>query len=631
VTDGLDEQVGSVLKAMAAVVGFRSYVLARLDTEKGGLVLSVAPQGPGPTTKFQKAVDVLGFDPTGAVFPMWAEDAAFVRCHREGRLLVTDSLAELIGTALPDDVVGPIDELVGPKLYATVPVVSSTGTVLAVVLLERVETRPLTADERDRLLLYADRVGQLLEADRLGGTVLDHAEASPLARWLSVHLLDRELQPLWSGGGGPPLDAVVTALGGKVQPGIREVTLADGAAVVVHVNAVDPSGRVAWMLLCEDLAGRDRDVRDLREQLRLQLARVQEAVISVDSEMRITSCNDAARDVLGYEPAELIGQSVTACLPGGEVTATHKRLGDDVIEVGHADRQLRLQRRDGTTFPAEISVLLQYDESEEPNGALATVRDLTEQRRQAAERHRLHRKLLRSERLAALGEMAARIAHEVRNPLAAIGATALAIEEDTDAEEPARERAAAIGSEVRRLDTILTDLLQFAKPRKPSRQPIDLGDLARQALAVVRADPKAEEIEFEVRSHEGEDLRAPVDPDGMRQVIINLLRNAAEASTPGQRVVCEVAERGARVHIDVVDSGTGVTEEAQARAFEPFYSTKSRGTGLGLPISRRIVEEHDGRLSLRSGDSDGTTVSIELPVRERRRGAPRRKEGSSAE
>jgi PAS domain S-box-containing protein len=619
--DPVEEQIQSVLQAMSGLLGFTSTVLARQDSTKGGLVLTVAPRGPGPGTQFRHAVDVLGFDPSGAVFPLWAEDAVFVRCYRQGRLLSTTSLAELIGSALPGGAVGPIDELVGPRLYVAVPVISSSWTILGVIMLDRADTTPLGPDERDRLLLYADRVGQLLEAARLGEPAVTLHDSSPLTRWLSVHLLHRSLAPVWSGGAGPDAGSVIDALGGRLQPGTREVTLPDGAAVLVHVNVVDPKGHVAWLVLCEDLAGRDRETRDLREQLRLHLARVQEAVVSVDAGLRITGCNDAARAVFGSDPAEMIGEPVSAFLPGGDLSDVHKGLVEDLIARGHVDGQVTLRRRDGTPFPANVSVLLQSDEHERPSGAIATVRDLSEQRRQAAERLRLRRRLLRSERLAALGEMAARIAHEVRNPLAAIGATAMAIEEDGEAEAGARGRAKAISAEVRRLDVILTDLLQFARPRPAVRQRLDIGDLVRRTVAVTQADPLAKEIDFAVCASSEAELVAPVDPDAMRQVMLNVLRNAVEACAPRGHITCTVSRGNGTLRIEVSDDGPGLPPEARRRVFEPFFSTKSRGTGLGLPISRRIVDEHKGRMRLRARRSGGTTVSIELPAMPRGRGA----------
>ncbi len=607
----VDEQVRSVLHAMRQLLGFSSTTMARLDTEKGGLVLSFDIGTRLPLLK--EAGALLGFDPTGAVFPLWAEDSLFVRSYKEGRLLYTTDLNELAGGALPPATLQPFASAVGSRLFVMVPVPGASGAILAVILLDRSKTEPPTADERDQLLLYSERVGQLLEADRLGAPALRSGQDSPVARWLSVHLLDRSLEPIWSGGAGPTARSVVSVLG-ELKPGQYEVTLANGAAVLVHIYMVDPTGEVSWLMLCEDLALRDREARELRQQLRLRLARVQEAVVSVDADLRVTGVNDATRGVLGFEPAEMIGQHVSVFLPGNKIGATHRRLASTLVSRGHVERQLKLQRRDGSGFPADISVLLLADEGEKPAGAIATVRDLSEQKRQAAERLRLRRKLLRSERLAALGEMAARIAHEVRNPLAAIGAAALAIEEDEAGGEMAREQASAIGAEVRRLDTILNDLLRFARPRPVKRRAVDVSKLVLDAVNVARADPLSEGVQFSIEAEEPCFVRA--DADGLRQVLMNLLRNAVEACGSSGRVTSSAKCSEGCAVVEVSDTGPGLSKNTRKRAFEPFYSTKSRGTGLGLPISRRIIEEHGGKLRLESRSEGGTMVSIELELSE---------------
>jgi len=265
-----------------------------------------------------------------------------------------------------------------------------------------------------------------------------------------------------------------------------------------------------------------------------------------------------------------------------------------------------------------VAVMLLGDEDDAPAGAIATVSDLSEQKRQAKERTRLQRKLLRSERLAALGEMAARIAHEVRNPLAAIGAAALSIEEDDAGDATTRAQARAIGDEVRRLDSILTELLRFARPAPAQHKLVDLRALVEEAASMMRADPSAKGVEVVVVEGEAGRCRVSADPNGLRQVMLNVLRNAVEACASSGRVVCAVSVKDGVARVEISDTGSGLTRTASRRAFEPFYSTKSRGTGLGLPISRQIVEEHGGELKLVTGRDGGTTVSVQLKVSDER-------------
>jgi signal transduction histidine kinase len=239
------------------------------------------------------------------------------------------------------------------------------------------------------------------------------------------------------------------------------------------------------------------------------------------------------------------------------------------------------------------------------------VHDLTERRRGDAERKRLRARLLRSERLSALGEMAARIAHEVRNPLVSIGAAAQVVAEELGPASPVGGELQAIAREVRRLDGIVTDFLRFARPRRVERRPVDLAPVVRQSVDLARAKAGAVELKL--------DLLGPLplivrcDPDAMKQVLLNVLLNAVEAQADGV-VECEARVVGGDAVLSVADRGPGVPDSARRRVFDPFFSTKTRGTGLGLAVSKQIVDEHGGRIRLLPRRGGGTRVVIELPI-----------------
>jgi signal transduction histidine kinase len=210
--------------------------------------------------------------------------------------------------------------------------------------------------------------------------------------------------------------------------------------------------------------------------------------------------------------------------------------------------------------------------------------------------------------------MAARIAHEVRNPLVSIGATARLIEEELEPGSDIRDDVAAISREVRRLDAILSGFLHVARPQRAERptaapELVEVERLVSETIELLRARTPSVSLTL---AHEG-DCRARGHADGLRQVMWNVLTNAVEASPPSGTVACEVRGHDGRVVVSVSDDGQGVPASDRRRVFDPFFSTKARGTGLGLAVSKQIVDEHRGRIRLLARRKGGTTVQIELP------------------
>ncbi|HWE30580.1 MAG TPA: ATP-binding protein, partial [Polyangia bacterium] len=286
----------------------------------------------------------------------------------------------------------------------------------------------------------------------------------------------------------------------------------------------------------------------------------------------------------------------------------------EVIRSGFAERELRLRTRDGLFLVAEVSALLLADDEERPAGMIWRVHDLTERRRGDAERKRLQARLLHTERLSALGEMAARIAHEVRNPLVSIGAAAQVVAEELTADSPVLGEVQAIAREVKRLDNIVTDFLNFARPRRAELRTVDLAAVVDETVALARA--KAKDVVLRVNEIE-RPLKLRCDPDAIKQVLLNVLLNAVEAapkSTPQSTIDCDAQTLGRHVVLSVADRGPGVAVEVRRRVFDPFFSTKTRGTGLGLAVSKQIVDEHHGRIRLFNRRGGGTRVVIELPL-----------------
>jgi two-component system sensor histidine kinase HydH len=223
-------------------------------------------------------------------------------------------------------------------------------------------------------------------------------------------------------------------------------------------------------------------------------------------------------------------------------------------------------------------------------------------------------RLAESEKLAALGQLAAAVAHEVRNPLAVIRSAAQGIAEAAEPGDLEAARACSfITAEVDRLGTVVDSLLAFARPLHPTPRPVVVRDLFDRALVLARDDLAAKQLR--VRREDPADLPAArADPDLLCQVVLGLLANAAESAPPGGELTLEGHAADGTVELVVADSGPGVPPELRERIFEPFFTTRPRGTGLGLAVARQIVEAHGGRIAVSDRPAGGARFTVRLPA-----------------
>lgn len=224
--------------------------------------------------------------------------------------------------------------------------------------------------------------------------------------------------------------------------------------------------------------------------------------------------------------------------------------------------------------------------------------------------------LRRSERLAALGEMSAGIAHEIRNPLGIISSSAQLIDSKlAGTSESVRQLLDIIQEESSRINGLVTDFIAFGRPAEPVLRPTDLRALLHRAVAHGEGLARQQGVMLYVEE-EAMPLFAAVDGDLMQQVLLNLLLNALAAVGPGGHIRLRAGRRGERVCLEVEDDGCGIAPELQGKIFDPFFTTKDQGTGLGLANASRIVEAHGGKLGVRSAPGAGAVFTVCLPVLE---------------
>ena len=255
--------------------------------------------------------------------------------------------------------------------------------------------------------------------------------------------------------------------------------------------------------------------------------------------------------------------------------------------------------------------------------ALTIDNALTYQALQSAQRE-----LVSAERLVAVGEMAARVSHEIRNPLATIGGFGHSILKKPNDESAVKRKARVIVSEVARLEELLTDLLDMARARPLQREPESINEIVEHSLLLAEADIRSYNVAVECAFAPDLPMLC-VDRARLLQALLNTIRNGAQAMTDGGRLsiatrLVEQADENSDdsdenavrewIEIEIADSGTGIPERALKRVFDPFFSTKVSGSGLGLPVTRRIIDDHGGRIDVQSREGEGTTFIFKLPA-----------------
>lgn len=330
-----------------------------------------------------------------------------------------------------------------------------------------------------------------------------------------------------------------------------------------------------------------------------------DGIIVIDSRGRIEVFNAAAQRMFGYIEADAVGQNVKLLMPEPDHSQHdgylnhHLKTGErKIIGIGRA---VTGRRKNGETFPLHLSVgEMAIDGEPHFTGIL---HDLSS-------RADLEDRLREATAMARLGEMAAVIAHEVKNPLAAVRGAIQVIGSRMKGESGDAVIVKEIIARIDALNNLIQDLLVFARPPRPKPAATELRGLLTSVITLLKSDPAYAELDVAV---EGEALVAPVDPTLMTIVFQNLLINSAQAMH-GRGLITVALDRKEGWHrVAVIDQGPGIHPEIRAHLFRPFKTTKARGTGLGMATAKRLIELHEGRILVECPEGGGTTVTVELP------------------
>jgi two-component system sensor histidine kinase PilS (NtrC family) len=355
-----------------------------------------------------------------------------------------------------------------------------------------------------------------------------------------------------------------------------------------------------------DLANATKDLADYRLFNDRIIESMRSGLVTTDLQGQIVTFNRAAEEITKYKASEVRGRNIFAIF--GDI--------EKQIEVGLESIRTRsrlprfdigCRTADGREIHLGFSVAPLVDEAENSRGYLLTFQDLTEVME-------LEREVRRQERLAAVGKMAAGLAHEIRNPLASMRGSVQVLASELALMPEQSQLMEIVLRESDRLNRIVTDFLTYARPPRMERTIVELVGLLSETMALLRNSPELKAEHRLVEKYPDHLVRYNGDPNQIRQVFWNLSRNAIQAMPLGGELrVSLQAKEGSDVIITFGDTGSGMSREQKERLFEPFNSS-SGGTGLGMAIVYQLMRDHNGKVAVESEEGKGTRISIKLPA-----------------
>jgi PAS domain S-box-containing protein len=405
--------------------------------------------------------------------------------------------------------------------------------------------------------------------------------------------------------------------GARVPRTETERLAKDGRRIPVAVSAVpirDETGDlVGRSIVLEDLSSMQR-MRGLladHEQLLATITRkASDAVVSLDADGLVTSWNDGAARICGREKDDVLNRPFD--LIAGEGASGDLRSEIDRTDAVHG---LRMDWRtaEGDRVPVEVTATRLGEDGGDGHGIAFIARDLSA-------RLRLERRMVRSEKLAAVGSLAAGLAHEIGTPLNVISATAEYLLLENEQDDPHREELSVIVSETERISKLVRQLLALSREARDGVRTASPSEVVERVLGLLRVTMEGRGIRME--TDVASDLPAvAMGPDELHQVILNLLVNAQNAVLDGGRIGIAVRDGAApgatgepNVRFEVWDDGPGVPEDLRERIFDPFFTTRHEGTGLGLAVCAGLVSGHGGDIGVQPGESRGAVFVMNLPV-----------------
>lgn len=403
------------------------------------------------------------------------------------------------------------------------------------------------------------------------------------------------------------------------------------SARLIELNGVQHVIVVFWDM--SDLLRAEEDLRSSRERLQLLIDRMPIGCIVWNTKFEVELWNPAAEQIFGYTSAEARGRQANNLIVPEEVHPQVEGIYERILAgdaMAHSENANTT--KDGRTIICDWYNTPLSDKQNNTIGALSMVRDITERKKteEELEHHRLHleelvsdrtrqleeaqAELVEKERLAVLGQLTATVSHELRNPLGTVSNAIFAIRDAVQKEKTERlESCLALAERnVHRCDAIISELLDFTRAHELRREALELGPWLHE---VINEQKGPGQVELVLRLPAG--FVVDADPERLRRAVINILENAVQAlgeiSSKDKKICFSLGREGSQVGITVSDNGPGISEEVRKRMFEPLFSTKGFGIGLGMSVVKNIVEDHGGNVTVSNAPEGGTNVTLWLP------------------
>ncbi len=420
-------------------------------------------------------------------------------------------------------------------------------------------------------------------------------------------------------------------LEGKKVPPIYEIEIIkkDGAPLPVEINAarINFQGKTADLVFLRDITERKRlekklkeyaerleamveertkELKESEEKLRTILSSSPDAITVTDLNGNVIECNQATLDVHGFSSREeVIGQSAFKYIAEKDREKANRNLMKTLMLGSVSNVEYTLLTRDGREFPAELSASVLRDASGKPIGFVAITKDITE-------RKMMEEALLKSERLATIGEVAMMVGHDLRNPLTGIAGAVYYLKKKlaSSMDEKTAEMFELIEKNVQYSNKIVEDLLEYSGEVQLELAEASVKSVVDVALSLVDVPDNIRVSKVVI-----DDPVVMVDVEKLKRVFVNIVKNSVDAMPEGGELTIETRLAGGNLKIIFADTGRGVPPELLDKIWAPLFTTKARGLGMGLPICKRLVEAHGGSILLESLLGKGTTITITLPIK----------------